>query len=307
MKLWIDTDAGVDDSTAILLALNAPNVEIVGISCVGGNAHLENVINNVNRTLHVYGVGGQIPIYGGCRRALVHPNMVIPEIHGHDGLGDINNADFGLEGKPERLDPDHAVNALIAAAEKYGSDLVLLTLGPLTNIAIAFRMNEAAMMRIGRIIVMGGAEDGRGNTSPFAEFNIRCDPEAAEILFQTYPQSQTMLASWTLTQKYNFTGADKEAIAGRGDTVLARWVRDTWKAVLDFTKGDLLMADPLAAYVCCYDGAITEERKMRLSVVLSGEKIGMTEAKDDDSGVRVVTAIDANGFKKAMSDLMSHH
>ena len=307
MKLFIDTDAGVDDSTAILLALNAPNVEIVGISCVGGNAHLENVINNVNRTLHVYGVGGQIPIYGGCRRAILEPNMVIPEIHGHDGLGDIKNSDFGLDGKPDRLDPEHGVNAMIAAAEKYGPELVLLTLGPLTNVALAFRMNEAAMMRIGRIVVMGGAEDGCGNTSPYAEFNIRCDPDAAQIVFQTYPQAQMWMASWTLTKKYNFTGAEKDELANRGDTVLGRWVRDTWKAVLDFTKGDLLMADPLAAFVCCYEGAVTEEKKMRINVVRTGEKIGMTEAVEDDQGVRVATAIDVGGYKKAMQDMMNHH
>lgn len=106
MKLWIDTDSGVDDATAILFALNAPNVEIAGISCVGGNVQLDNVIKNVNRTLLVFGKKPvqEIPIFAGCSRALVNPPMVIPEIHGNDGLGDIKNSDFQINEADFKLD-----------------------------------------------------------------------------------------------------------------------------------------------------------------------------------------------------------
>lgn len=183
MKLWIDTDSGVDDATAILFALNAPNVEIAGISCVGGNVQLDNVIKNVNRTLLVFGKKPvqEIPIFAGCSRALVNPPMVIPEIHGNDGLGDIKNSDFQINEADFKLDKSkHAVNALIdcVSQHQYSKEnddrITLLCIAPLTNIAIALRMAEKEMINgIKEIIIMGGCEEGSGNTSKYAEFNFR--------------------------------------------------------------------------------------------------------------------------------------
>jgi len=145
-KLWIDTDCGIDDSLAILICLNCQEYEIVGISCVGGNATLEQVIHNVNRTLNVWGHGSEkIPIYAGCSRAIIEEPMTIPDIHGKDGLGDINDSDFGIN-VPDRLEKENAINAIIDACEKY-EDLYMLTLAPLTNIALALRMNIKAMSK----------------------------------------------------------------------------------------------------------------------------------------------------------------
>lgn len=121
-KLWIDTDSGVDDSTAILFALDAPNVDVLGISCVGGNVQLENVIKNVNRTLLVFGKKpvDEVPIFAGCSRALVNPPMIIPEIHGKDGLGDIKNSDFQINEADFKIDRSkHAVQALIDCVSKH--------------------------------------------------------------------------------------------------------------------------------------------------------------------------------------------
>ena len=324
MKLWIDTDAGVDDSTAILIALAAPDVEVIGISCVGGNAHLVNVVNNVRRTIQVFYSGiprdkwpkNPIPIYSGCQRALVHPSMVIPEIHGKDGLGDISNADFDLldDAKSENSDVyaiiegKHAVNELINAIRE-NKGVTLLTLGPLTNIAIALRLDESSFLQnVDKIYVMGGAEDGIGNTSPYAEFNIRCDPEAAQILFQTFPQNRTYLASWTLTQKYSFkTKEDLEKFQNKRDTKLGRWVANTWKCIVDFTKGDMLMADPLASFVCCYPQYVTKIENLTLNVVLSDEKVGMTEAVPNEDGTRVVKEINFDKYKEVFLNLMNLH
>lgn len=301
MKLWIDTDAGVDDATAILIALNTPGVEIVGISCVGGNAHLENVIRNVNRTLKVYG-NESIPIYGGCTRALIQELMVIPEIHGHDGLGDIDDSKFGTN-TPQRLESEHAVTALIKAADSV-EGLHLLALAPLTNIAIAFRMNPVAMNKIEKIIIMGGAEDGKGNTSEWAEFNFRCDPESAKIVFDTYPAHKTVMASWTLTVHHELRGEEKDDIAGREGTLIEKFLHDTWKAVLDFTQGVLMLSDPLAGYVACYPEGIVKSERMKVNVVIHGEKLGMTECTPDPNGVLVVKDINMDHFKQIMHDLM---
>lgn len=324
MKLWIDTDAGVDDATAILIALNAPDVEIVGISCVGGNAHLQNVINNVNRTLLVYGKkpGDDIPVYSGCDCALVHPPMVIPEIHGHDGLGDIKNSDFQINEDEFKCEKSkHAVSALIECVSKCKQSedpekddrIVLLTLGPLTNIAIALRLAKEQMINgIKKIVVMGGAEDGIGNTSPYAEFNFRCDPEAAQIVFSTFPQERIFLASWTLTQAFSFnTPEDLEIYqSNKTNTKIGEFIQKTWQSVIDFTHGNMLMADPLASFITCYPQYVTEVEKLRINVVLSGEKVGMSEAFKDEKNegaTTVVKKIDFDKYKEIFIELMKHH
>lgn len=324
MKLWIDTDAGVDDSTAILLALNAPDVEIVGISCVGGNAHLDNVIKNVNRTLLVFGKkpGHDIPIYAGCKCALVHPPMVIPEIHGQDGLGDIKNEDFQINENDFKCDDSkHATQALIDCASKChyseGSEdddgLVLLTLGPLTNIAIALRLAPEKMINgIKKIIVMGGAEDGIGNTSPYAEFNFRCDPEAAQIVFSTFPQERIFLASWTLTQAFSFKTQEDLKLyqSNHTNTKIGEFIKQTWQSIVDFTHGDMLMADPLASFIACYPQYVLEVEKLRINIVLSGEKVGMSEVFNDEKNegaTTIVKKIDFDKYKEVFLNLMKHH
>ena len=305
MKLWIDTDAGVDDSTAILMCLDAKNVEIVGISCVGGNANLDNVVRNVNRTLKVY-QNETIPIYAGCRRALIQPPMVIPEIHGKDGLGDIDDHFFGID-TPHRLEKEHGVDALIRAADTV-EDLSVLCLGPLTNLACAFRMSPEKMLKIKHLYIMGGAEDGEGNTSPYAEFNWRCDPEAAEIVLSTFPQPQTTIISWTLTRTHEIGPGKTGELAGQEGTVLEKFVNYTWKAILDFTGDKLLMADPLAAFVACYhdQNAIVKAEKLKLSIVLHGEKVGLSEAVPAEDGCIVVKEVDFELYKKVWIQMMKH-
>jgi inosine-uridine nucleoside N-ribohydrolase len=306
MKLWIDTDAGVDDATAILLCLDAEGVDVVGISCVGGNTSLQNVIRNVNRTLKIYR-REDIPIYAGCTRALIQPPMEIPEIHGKDGLGDIDDKAFGID-TPHRLEKEHAVEAIIKAADEI-EDLCLLCLGPLTNIACAIRMSPEKMLKIKHMFIMGGAEDGNGNTSPYAEFNWRCDPEAAEIVLTTYPQPQTTIISWTLTCTHTVPPGKTDTIVGYTDTIIEKFVNHTWKTVLVYTKDHLLMADPYAAFVTCYadKGCIVESEKLKLSVVLNGEKVGMSVAESSEEGCIVVKKLNFEMFKEAMFKMMKRY
>ncbi|OHT01908.1 Inosine-uridine preferring nucleoside hydrolase family protein [Tritrichomonas foetus] len=314
MKLWIDTDAGVDDATAILIALAAPDVEIVGISCVGGNAYLENVIRNVNRTMQVFGKKG-IPVYAGCKRALVHPPMVIPEIHGVDGLGDIKDSDFGIDTSTTSnyVQGIHASTALLnyLKSQNNEDDIVVMALGPLTNLAIALRMDEETFVKdIKHLVIMGGAEDGVGNTSPYAEFNFRCDPEAAKIIFDTFPQSKATMSSWTLTQKFSFkTEEDLAKFQGKTDTLIGRFIHETWKCIIDFTKGDMLMADPIASFICCYgEKAVKVAERLRIDIVLEGEKVGMSLATpDEENGCIVVKEIDFDLYKEKFMELMCHH
>jgi purine nucleosidase len=303
MKLWIDTDAGADDATAILIALNAPDVELVGISCLTGNTFLPNVLRNVNRILNVWGDSTHIPIYAGCDHAIICPPRPAPQVHGEDGLGNFDDAGYGIDQVPLRVEKEHAVNALILAAQQYGSDLVVLAIGPLTNLALAARMNPTAMTSIGKLVIMGGSETGVGNTTPWAEYNFRLDPEAAHIVLEVFPPKIVYLSSWQLTLNYVLP----RTLIGSGQTVIERFLQDTWKICLEFTKGDLLLADPIAAFVTCYPDRV-QSKQMEISIVRDGEKIGASEAVDvSEGGISVVTTIDLDFFKEIFARLRAHH
>ncbi|EAY13382.1 Inosine-uridine preferring nucleoside hydrolase family protein [Trichomonas vaginalis G3] len=311
-KLWIDTDCGIDDSTAILICLACPDYEVVGISCLGGNASLANVVHNVNRTLKVWGHGAEkIPVYAGCADALVVKQMHAPTIHGKDGLGDIDDSVFDYD-LNDTVQTEHAVNALINAANTI-PDLTLLTLGPLTNIAIAFRMNPVAMNKLKEIWVMGGTSDHVGNCTKWAEFNIRADPEAAQAIFRDYDNSKITISSWTLTQMNRLKPNEVTRLTGREDTTIAKWMHHTWATMIKFcaktvNDGTIATADPVAAFCMCYaDKGVKKWERFKVNVVLHGEQIGMTDAVPDPNGIRYAMEIDHEMYLQTLDNLMADH
>ncbi|KAH0785230.1 Inosine-uridine preferring nucleoside hydrolase family protein [Histomonas meleagridis] len=309
MKLWIDTDCGIDDSTAILICLACPHVEVVGISCAGGNAPLKNVIHNVNRTLKVWGHGAEkIPVYAGCPEAILHQSIFVPGIHGKDGLGDIDDSHFDYD-LTDNLSPEHGVFALINAAKKY-PDLCLLTLGPLTNLALAYRLDKEAINKLKSITIMGGTSDNVGNFSKWAEFNIRADPEAAEIVFRDIDNSKITVSSWTLTTKHRLTPEDVKRYTGKTDTTMQKWLHYTWQSMIRFNNnGTMTTADPIAAFVLCYgkDGGVTQWKRYKVSVILSGEQAGMTVAIPDETGVLYAMDIDHEMYMQTVEKLSLDH
>ena len=230
--------------------------------------------------------------------------MEIPHIHGGDGFGDINDNDFGTN-TPNKLEKEHAVNALIHAANTI-EDLNILCLAPLTNIAIALSMAPEAILKIKHFYIMGGAENGKGNITPYGEFNQRADPEAAQIVLQTYPQYQTTIASWTLAVFNSFNANDYDFFNLDGNLV-RRFIRETWKPIIAFDGGRICPADPLAAFIAVYgDRAIKRAERLHLSMVLEGEKLGMSLAEPDEKGCLVVKECDAELFVKILRELQDH-
>lgn len=303
-NLWIDTDCGVDDSMAILIALNCPGVNVVGISCVGGNVSLDNVERNVLRTLSVYG-RADIPVYRGCARGLLAEPNHIPDIHGSDGLGDI---DFDSYGVPLRAStaPQNAVAALIDTLMAR-DDVDLLTLGPLTNIAHAIHIEPRIVPRIRSVVVMGGAEDLRGNTTEFAEFNFMSDPEAAAMVFRYVPQQKITMVSWTLTCKYVIEGDLLRELFCSRSTVMERWLCDTWKPAIRFNVDKALTADPLAALVACYgDRAVRAESRAHVDIVLAGERVAASVPTPDENGTTIIDEVDFDFYVKVLRELLRY-
>ena len=174
-KLLIDTDTASDDAVALIIALRSPLVNVVGITVVAGNVGVEQATRNALYTVEL--CGSDVPVYAGTGAPLQRPLETASWFHGMDGLGDVGYAP--VERQAEDLD---AVEAILQAVEDYPG-LELITLGPLTNIALALTRRPELARQISRCVVMGGAACTEGNVTPAAEFNLWADPEAARIVF----------------------------------------------------------------------------------------------------------------------------
>jgi len=173
----IDTDTASDDAVAILMALAAPDVRVAALTIVAGNVSAAQGARNALLTCEI--AGKEVPVYLGADAPMIRPWLDAHWFHGKDGMGDQGFA--APKGKPA---PGHAVDALIAhAAAEPG--LTLVTLGPLTNIALALARDPGFAANIGRCVVMGGAPCCEGNATPAAEYNIWVDPEAARRVFRS--------------------------------------------------------------------------------------------------------------------------
>ena len=177
-KIIIDTDTASDDAVAILMAHRYPDVNVLAVTIVSGNMRVEDGSRNARYTIELCGT--QTPVYRGCERPLVREPVHAYWYHGPDGMGGMNYPEPKL-----REANGHAVDALIENIRAHANDVMLVTLGPLTNVAGALiRAPEIAQM-VSRCIVMGGAANVVGNVTPAAEYNIWCDPEAARIVFRS--------------------------------------------------------------------------------------------------------------------------
>jgi purine nucleosidase len=182
-KIILDCDPGIDDALAIAFAWGNADLEICGITTVGGNVSLERTTANALRVCEFLGAGG-IPVVAGSPRPLLRPPLTAHAAHGESGLG-------GARLPPPATSPraGHAVDYLIETIGAAPGEITLVATGPLTNVALAVRRQPDIVTQVKDFVIMGGSA-GRGNVTPAAEFNIAVDPEAAAIAFG---------AGWTVT------------------------------------------------------------------------------------------------------------
>jgi len=170
----IDTDTASDDAVALIMALRAPDVRVAAITTVAGNVDVQQAARNALYTVGL--CGAAVPVYVGAEKPLLRAYQDATWFHGRDGLGDHNYA-------PPRQSPEvlHAVDAIIETVEA-NPGLIIVTLAPLTNIALALAKRPSIAAKVGRCVIMGGAPCCEGNVTPAAEYNIWVDPEAARIV-----------------------------------------------------------------------------------------------------------------------------
>lgn len=173
----IDTDTASDDAVALIMALRCPEVEVVAITTVAGNVGVEQASRNALYTAEL--CDSSVRVFAGAEKPLTREHASASWFHGRDGLGD-----HGYPLPRRAVERQSAVDAIIAVIESQPG-LVLITLGPLTNIALALQKRPEIAGKVGRCVVMGGAPCCEGNVTPAAEYNIWCDPEAARIVIRS--------------------------------------------------------------------------------------------------------------------------
>lgn len=213
-NIILDCDPGHDDAVAIMLALGNPEINVLGITTVGGNQTLQKVTRNAQAIVTMCG-RKDVPIYAGAAQPLLHKIEVAAEIHGESGLDGVE-----LPTDVPAVQPQHAVNYLIETlmSEPAGTVTVVAT-GPLTNLALAVRLEPRITNRVKEVVIMGGGYH-EGNKTAAAEFNIWVDPEAAAIVFdEKWP---LVMVGLDLTHQALATPAEEQAAAAL-DTPLAHF------------------------------------------------------------------------------------
>ncbi|QUL98803.1 MAG: nucleoside hydrolase [Candidatus Fermentithermobacillus carboniphilus] len=265
MKWVIDTDPGIDDAAAIIAAINLKIMDVVGITTVHGNVGLEHTTRNALKLVEL--LDSDVPVYRGASAPLLKAPENASQFHGEDGFGNT----FLPEPK-RNVEKTHAVDFLIQAAHRWDGDLSLLTLGPLTNVALAMAEDRSVQHKIRQIVMMGGTSKARGNTTPLAEFNIYADPEAAAIVFSS--GVPIVMVPWE-------TCLD----AMLGPDVVAKVRESTSKAGVAFSKAmdlvvsrlhkvlgveGLLLCDLVAACVAMEPSVVKEKVAARVVVETGG-------------------------------------
>jgi purine nucleosidase len=175
--ILIDTDTASDDAVALIMALRSETARVIAISTVAGNVGVQQATRNALYTAELCGV--DIPVYQGAAKPLTRRLTIADWFHGKDGLGD-----HGYPPPRRSAENQHAVEAIISLARS-NPGLTLVTLGPLTNIALALAQASDFAQNVGRCVIMGGAPCCEGNVTPSAEYNMWVDPEAARMVFRS--------------------------------------------------------------------------------------------------------------------------
>ncbi|XP_042516775.1 probable uridine nucleosidase 2 [Macadamia integrifolia] len=206
-RIIIDTDPGIDDAMAIFLALQSPEVDVIGITTIYGNVYTTLATRN---TLHLLEFAGRtdIPVAEGSHVTITKGTKlrIADFVHGTDGLG---NQNFPPpNGKPIE---QSAAAFLVEKATLYPGNVTVVALGPLTNIALAIELDPGFSEKIGQIVILGGAFSVNGNVNPAAEANIFGDPEAADIVFTS--GADVLALGINVTHQVVLTDADRDKLA----------------------------------------------------------------------------------------------
>ena len=300
VPLWVDCDPGIDDVLALMYLCGRRDVEWIGISTVHGNVDATRGATNALVALET-ARGPSVPVLIGVDRPLVHWSPVAEDEHGRNGLGDVV-----VVAPRQRPTAGLGPVQLARAAAACPGELVVLALGPLTNLAVALLIDPDLPRNVRELYIMGGAVHVPGNTTPAAEFNIWHDPEAAHVVLSA-PWAAT-LVSLDVTEQallegeyWNALEAAQGAKARLAALMLARWVEARRIRTGRAAAG---LHDPVAAAIALAPTLAEYETTPVRVDVSQGPDRGRTSAAPDSLGfpVRCATRLDRERF---LADFMT--
>jgi purine nucleosidase len=295
-----DTDMGVDDAIALTLALCASRLEVVGVATVGGNVSVDRATHNAGRCL-----GGlrpaKVPAVG---RGLDQTDGSLPDathVFGEDGLG---NSDLPI---PDRWWSDNAPTLYERILARYSGELLVLAIGPLTNLAALLETRPLLLAGVQRLIIMGGAIFCPGNVTPKAEFNIYRDPDAAaKLLASGLPIT---LVPLDVTRKVVLDESHRAHLATsntRSGQMLAKMMEYPMGRGIDAPPGRFLVHDAVAVGVLLWPELFLKTQ-MAVKVVTQGPERGRTVpavGKKDVPPISVILSVQAADFVENMLELL---
>jgi inosine-uridine nucleoside N-ribohydrolase len=312
--LLIDTDTASDDAVALIMALRSPQVRVLAITTVAGNVGVQQAARNALYTAEL--CGSDVPVFVGEQKPLKRQHQSADWFHGRDGLGD-----HGYPAPRRALEKKHAVDAIVEAIEA-NPGLVLVTLGPLTNIALALQRDPGIAAKVGRCVIMGGAPCCEGNVTPAAEYNIWCDPEAACMVIRSGLPVE--LVGWHLCRgEAALNVNDIERVLSL-DTPLARFAIEcnsrAQEAYFEQTgEHGISLPDPVAMSIALDPSVVTSQTENYVDVETTSEltrgmtvvdrldvagndrnKVVWTDVLNRGAKAKVVWTIDIAGWKQAL-------
>lgn len=278
IPLIMDVDTGIDDALALALAVRSPAVELVGVSTVAGNVGIELTTENTLRVLDLLDAG-DVPVYRGFSRPLARPLTEARDVHGAGGLGG-----YELPETRRRAERAPATTLLIDTIMASPGRHTLVCTGPLTNLAAAIALEPALPRALKHVVVMGGSL-GRGNVTPYAEFNAYVDPEAAA---QVYAACNVTMVGLDVTQRTVLTRATWDRLDARGG-VAERLVRGvTARGFLERGLAAVPLHDPLAVALAI-DPELCSLRRGTVQVeTVTAWRAGQTTLRQEDGGPHAV-------------------
>lgn len=306
MKVLLDLDTGIDDAMALAYALGSKEVELIGVTGTFGNVYTEEGVQNVLNILNMCN-RNEIPVYAGESHAMTADRFIRLEvsarIHGENGVGQVH-----IEPSSRKKEAMSAVDYLIASVKKYKQELVIVTTGPLTNLAVSLRKAPEIQDMIGRVVMMGGALTVPGNCNAYTEANVMQDPPAAKYVFESgldvimvgLDVTQRSILTRAMTQRWRETGS----LAG---TTYADMV-DYYISQHDAGVKGCYLHDPSAMIHAVHPEFFTT-LPMHMTVTTEGEAEGRTigdpdKLRDPNPNVKVCIGVDSQALVAELNETL---
>lgn len=264
LPVLLDTDPGIDDALAILLAVASPEIDLRGVTVTGGNCSLDDGWHNARNVLALAGAHA-VPVYAGAPFPLLRPPFTAPETHGLSGLG---------YAQPPRSQAAvatvHAVDVIVDEITTHAGELALVPVAPLTNVALALRKVPTIAQQVGQVVIMGGAVRVDGNTTSLAEFNFFVDPHAAHIVMHSgMPMT---LVPWDITKDVMLYQHHIDRLLAI-DSPITQFIADATRFYIEFHQASFGVAgcainDPVALALTIFpDLAVTQPVRIEVEHV----------------------------------------